>query len=79
MGGAGAADPQKALTLSSPVLRKLEEEASLLASLRHPNIVSPGSLCGSHSIFHFRKRVVSDPCVGGRRLAGLSVVRSSDC
>lgn len=44
MGGAGAADPQKALTLSSPVLRKLEEEASLLASLRHPNIVSPGSL-----------------------------------
>ncbi len=40
MGGAGAADPQRALTLSSPVLNKLEEEAGLLASLRHPNIVS---------------------------------------
>ncbi|PRW05763.1 Purple acid phosphatase 18 [Chlorella sorokiniana] len=45
MGGAGAADPQRALTLSSPVLNKLEEEASLLASLRHPNIVNFFGIC----------------------------------
>ena len=51
MGGAGAADPQRALTLSSPVLSKLEEEAGLLASLRHPNIVSGGWGMGHGAIW----------------------------
>ena len=31
--------PAQALSMSAPVLRSLEEEAGLLCSLRHPNIV----------------------------------------
>lgn len=38
-GGERQRDPGLALTLSAPTLRGLEEEAGLLAGLRHPNIV----------------------------------------
>ena len=61
MGGAGAADPQRALTLSSPVLSKLEEEAGLLASLRHPNIVSGGSRSGMVPCGEWRNVAVGMP------------------
>ena len=43
-----AREAQHALALSSPLLAKLEAEAGLLASLRHPYIVSFCELANSH-------------------------------
>lgn len=45
VGGGGSAgiassgDAEQALALASPIMQKLEEEAGLLAALRHPNVV----------------------------------------
>ena len=39
------ADPQQALSLPAPLLAKLDEEAGLLASLRHPNVVNFMGVC----------------------------------
>ncbi|PRW33836.1 Serine threonine- kinase CTR1 [Chlorella sorokiniana] len=42
---ANASDAQRALSLSMPIMQRLEAEASLLASLRHPHIVQFVAIC----------------------------------
>ncbi|PRW33138.1 Serine threonine- kinase CTR1 [Chlorella sorokiniana] len=37
---ASASEAQRALSLSAPIMQKLEAEASLLASLRHPHVIT---------------------------------------
>lgn len=44
---AAAVATAQQLVLSSPALAKLKDEAGLLASLRHPNIVSFYGVCHS--------------------------------
>jgi serine/threonine protein kinase len=42
-----ADDAERALTLSNPVLESLEKEASMMAALRHPNVVAFLGVCAT--------------------------------
>lgn len=61
MGGAANTVDQarNTLALSSPVIRQLEDEAGLLASLRHPNVVNFYGVCRSPPC------IVSEFCANG--------------
>ncbi|KAI7839198.1 hypothetical protein COHA_007087 [Chlorella ohadii] len=67
---ASASEAQRALSLSAPIMQKLEAEASLLASLRHPHVVNFLGIC------HEPPCIVTEFCARGSLCDLLAAARS---
>lgn len=75
-GGSGGGDYASSLTLRPEMLRRLEEEAGLMASMRHPNVVSfygivtspcaciVSEFCSRGSLTGFLRQAREDPRLG---------------